>query len=119
MAFAPALEGKPHPSPWRAAKGGFAYDITIELKVPNEQILAGLNAEEAMRWVMALLRLSYAPYLTAPVTIDMPFADAAHSKIEPTITPFEVEPRFFVKPEDSLSNRKIDQESWSSITWVG
>ena len=33
MAFAPAQEGKFHPGPWRAAKGGFSFDITIELRI--------------------------------------------------------------------------------------
>lgn len=33
MAFAPAREGKPHPGPWRAANGGYSFDITIELRI--------------------------------------------------------------------------------------
>lgn len=35
MAFARASEGKPHPAPWRAARGGYGYDIEAELAVPT------------------------------------------------------------------------------------
>src|SRR6266478_1539133 len=35
MAFAPAAPGKPHPAPWKPAKGGLAIDITAELFVPT------------------------------------------------------------------------------------
>jgi hypothetical protein len=34
MAFAPAPAGGYHPAPWSAAKGGFAFDIHVELYVP-------------------------------------------------------------------------------------
>lgn len=41
MAFASAPEGKPHPPPWRAARGGFGYDVGVELAVPTAGKLPG------------------------------------------------------------------------------
>src|SRR5262245_20150838 len=58
MAFARATEGKPHPTPWRAARGGSSYDIEIELAVPTCQKLpGGLGAKDAAWLIAALLRL--------------------------------------------------------------
>jgi hypothetical protein len=36
MAFSPAIPGKPHPAPWKSAKGGLAIDITAELFLPTD-----------------------------------------------------------------------------------
>ncbi|ODR91628.1 hypothetical protein A8M32_09290 [Sinorhizobium alkalisoli] len=36
MAFERATEGKAHRAPWRAARGGFSYDIEVELVVLDQ-----------------------------------------------------------------------------------
>ena len=36
MAFTPAPPGEHHPAPWRAAKGGLALDIVVQLFIPPE-----------------------------------------------------------------------------------
>src|SRR5262249_33504106 len=37
----PEAAGKLHPPPWKAASGGFAFDITIEVAVPTKTNLPG------------------------------------------------------------------------------
>jgi hypothetical protein len=34
MAFKPAPPGRHHPAPWKAARGGFSFDVTAELGIP-------------------------------------------------------------------------------------
>ncbi|HEY3697228.1 hypothetical protein [Phenylobacterium sp.] len=117
MAFAPAPPGKLHPAPWRAAKGGFTYDITVQLYVPNAAGAGGFAGEDALRLFLAFLRIGDAPYASAPVLCDMPFAKAAHSKAEPNISMFEVEPRIFKIAEgrsDALSPERI---KWLKKGW--
>ena len=118
MAFATAEPGKPHPGPWRAAHGGFAHDITIELRVPARGRPGGFTSKDAMWWIIALLRISSAPYLTAPVTIDMPFAKAAASEREPTISPFEIEQRIFHKPKAAKEELKLGELCWVRDNWI-
>ena len=118
MAFSPPVEeGGFHPPPWRAARGGFAYDITVELRVPNQSLPGGFEPEETLWWILALLRIGYAPFITAPVTIDMPFADASTSAFEPTITPFEVEPPLFGVVEER-SKTELGHLAWLQESWV-
>jgi hypothetical protein len=94
MAFGRATKGKPHPAPWRAARGGFGYDIEVELAVPTGQKLpGGLSSEDAVWLIAALLRLAEYAYLMVPVISDVSFSDAATSKQEPLLRPFEIEPR--------------------------
>lgn len=118
MAFSPPLkEGGYHPPPWRAARGGFAYDITVELRVPNQSLPGGFEPKETLWWILALLRIGYAPSIAAPVTIDMPFADAPTSALEPTITPFEVETPLFGVVEER-SEIELGHLSWLQESWV-
>ena len=35
-AFTPAPPGGHHPAPWKAATGGFSFDITAQLRMPGE-----------------------------------------------------------------------------------
>ena len=46
MAFARAANGEAHPTPWRAARGGFGYDIQVEL----EQIPADVGHRLYPAW---------------------------------------------------------------------
>jgi hypothetical protein len=94
MAFKKAEQGGHHPPPWRAAHGGFSYDIEAEIVVPLEQAMPGkLNSEDTAWLIAALLRLARYPYLMIPVFSDHPFSDAAMSEREPVLRPFEIEPR--------------------------
>ncbi len=117
MAFASAQEGKPHPAPWRAARGGLSFDITIELRIDDGRKPGGFDAVETASWIVALLRLGFAPYLTAPVTIDMPFSDAAQSGVEPTITPLEIQDRNFFRSEERSDEIPLGELDWLKATW--
>lgn len=117
MAFAPAEQGKPHPGPWRAARGGFSFDITIELRIRDGEKPGGFNEVDTAAWIVALLRLGIAPYLTAPVTIDVPFSEAAQSRIEPTIQPMEVQSGIFFKPEGRGEEIPFEELDWLKTTW--
>ena len=99
MAFSPAEPEKPHPPPWRSARGGLVHDITMELCIPEEDasLPGGLTAEETVWWIVALLRLAYYPFLVVPVLSDQSFSVAAHSKTEPNLRPFETEHRIFAR----------------------
>jgi hypothetical protein len=118
MAFAPAKPGAAHPGPWRAAGGGFGYDITIQLEVPHGQLPAGLTAAKAGWWIIALLRIAHAPYVFAPVTIDMPFDEAAASVIEPKITPLEVKQRWTRKSDERAEVLELSWLAWLAVNWV-
>ncbi|KSV67264.1 hypothetical protein N182_34090 [Sinorhizobium sp. GL2] len=107
----------PHPGPWRAAKGGFSFDITIELHISEGEKPGGFSNTDTASWLMALLRLGHAPYLTAPVTIDMPFSQAAHSEITPIIAPLEVQDRHFFRSDERSEELSIVELEWLKDAW--
>jgi hypothetical protein len=118
MAFGRATKGKPHPAPWRAARGGLSYDIDIELAVPAcQELPGGLAAEDAIWLIAALLRLAEYAYLMVPVISDVPFEAAAASKQEPLLQPFETEPRILRAGGDEVSRIKDDKLSWVKSVW--
>jgi hypothetical protein len=79
MAFRRAAPGQAHPPPWRTAKGGFAWDIEVEIAVPlGSRFPAGLDAEQVARLIATLLRLSRYAYLMLPVISDHAFSRRAH-----------------------------------------
>jgi hypothetical protein len=95
MAFSPAPPGQHHPAPWRAAQGGFAFDINVEIAVSADSAARlSLTPDDTLWLVAALLRLEH-PYVSVPVIADMSFSDAAASKAESTLRPFEIEQRLF------------------------
>ena len=95
MAFKPAPPGMPHPGPWKAASGGFGFDVVAELKIAPE---ACSNAEP---WTIAnallfLIRLWLDPEVTAPVVSSHPFGELLQvPDNQATVKPFEVYPRHF------------------------
>ncbi|MGV6872570.1 hypothetical protein ACUSIJ_07740 [Pseudochelatococcus sp. B33] len=118
MAFAKATDGNPHSLPWRAARGGFSYDVEVELAVPARQRLpGGLSGEDIVWLIAALLRLAKYAYLMVPVISDVPFDSAATSKQEPLLRPFEIEPRILCAGEKELSRLKIEDLSWVKSVW--
>src|SRR5689334_10693193 len=75
MAFAPAAPGKPHPAPWRAAKGGIGVDITAEIYLPfNFQANYGLDRLNTIWLLTALLRLKVSSGIFAPVVSNEPLS---------------------------------------------
>jgi hypothetical protein len=118
MAFARAAEGKAHPSPWRAARGGFSYDIEAELSVRiGGELPGGLDADDAVWLISALLRLADYPYLMVPVISDVSFESAPTSKRDPILRPFEIEPRILRAGDDEASRLSARNLSWVKSVW--
>jgi len=118
MAFARANEGKAHPAPWRAARGGFGYDVEAELAVPMGQDLpGGLSGEDAVWLIAALLRMARYAYLMVPVISDVSFDAAPTSKQDPLLRPFEIEPRILHAEDDEVSRLKPEDLTWVKSVW--
>lgn len=118
MAFGRASEGKAHAAPWRAARGGFSYDIEAELTVPTDRKLpGGLSIEDVVWLIGALLRLAEYAYLMVPVISDVSFNDAPTSKQEPLLRPFEIEQRILHRCSDDLSRLSLENLSWIKSVW--
>jgi hypothetical protein len=118
MAFARAADGKAHPAPWRAARGGFGYDIEAELAVPTGgQLPGGLSADDAVWLIAALLRLAEYAYLMVPVISDVSFDEAPTSKQEPLLRPFEIEPRILHSGSDEVSRISAGNLTWVKSIW--
>lgn len=118
MAFSRAAVGQHHPAPWRAARGGYGYDVEVELAVPTgQQLPAGLNGEDAIGLIAALLRLTEYTNLMVPVISDVSFNIAANSKQEPLLRPFETEARILQPTAEGLSRLKIEDLSWVKAVW--
>ena len=74
MGFIRPEEGKHHPAPWKAAKGGYNFDIEVEVQIPADICLGeGFNAQEIIWLIAALLRLAKFPFLSVPVVSFRPF----------------------------------------------
>lgn len=118
MAFARATNGQSHPAPWRAARGGFGYDIEAELAVPTGGNLpGGLSADDAVWLVAALMRLAEYAYLMVPVISDVSFDAAPTAKQEPILRPFEIEPRILHAGGDEVSRLTTENLSWGKTVW--
>lgn len=96
MAFKPAPKGGHHPAPWKAASGGFSFDVEAELFVPAELGKAYESTISVARTVLFLLRVGVNPAITLPV-----FSNYAFSALpqvgdnEARLMPYEVQPRHF------------------------
>jgi hypothetical protein len=119
MAFAPPGPKGYHPAPWKAAKGGYGFDIKVELRVPSTTNPSKrFSARETIWWIAALLRLAKVPFLLVPVISDRSFASIPKNDHEPTLWPFETEQRIF-SPGDE-ENRFLDTHAleWVKEKWI-
>jgi len=74
MAFKPAPPGRPHPAPWKAARGGFYFDVAADLTIPAAlEAIYGAKVSIA-KTVVFLLRLGVNPAVSMPVLSNHPFA---------------------------------------------
>jgi hypothetical protein len=119
MAFAPPGPEGYHPAPWKAAKGGFGYDIEVEIRAPVQTTLGeSFDANETIWWISALLRLARFPYLSVPVISNRSFRDIPNSREEPTLTPFETEGRIFGPTKGADCTLDADQLAWVAEKWL-
>lgn len=118
MAFAPAKEGRHHPGPWKAAKGGFGYDISVEIQVPSGSTLpCSLHPREVIWLIAALVRLAKCPYLMVPVISSHPFGAIADSPEEPTLETFETEMRLLQPAESRHAVLDSELLTWIARVW--
>jgi hypothetical protein len=83
MAFAPAPPGKPHPAPWKPAKGGLYIDITTELFLPAGTSIPQLDRMNTVWWIAALMRMYAASSISVPVISSERFASIPTIQEEP------------------------------------
>lgn len=119
MAFVRPEPGRHHPPPWRAAKGGFAYDIEAEIRAPTRTSLGeSFDAKETIWWIAALLRMARFPYLSIPVISNYSFSEISQTDREPTLTPFETEGRIFGPTDGVVSVLDSENLEWVRDKWV-
>lgn len=93
MAFARAKPGKPHPGPLRAAKGGFGFDIIVQLYVPRDlSIHDSFDRINSVWWLVALLRFKASHSIIVPVVANAAFLSASQSEEEIHFWPMEIDP---------------------------
>jgi hypothetical protein len=119
LAFKRAAPGKLHPAPWKAAKGGFAFDIETELFAPVscgvENRFDHLNT---IWWIAALLRLRGHFLLSVPMLSCTAFTEVAASAVEPEFWPMEVEPGRLRLTEEGGSVIPTSTLEWVRDNWV-
>ena len=120
MAFAPAKLGNHHPGPWKAAQGGFRFDVLAQLKVPKEfsppRWFDHLNTAW---WFAALLRLRATPLISVPVIASEPFSKAPEIEHDIQFWPVEAEPRRFILGHCQVNWLPRDQATIPSIqVWL-
>lgn len=117
MAFNPASPGGAHPAPWKAASGGFGFDVTAELLIPHTSADSHEERIGIARTILFLLRLGVNPATTLPVFSSHPFRslpDAPDN--ETTLLPYEVQRRHFPL---GVSGGKLTEAaaSWVKQRW--
>lgn len=108
-----------HPAPWKAAKGGWSYDIEVEICAPAQTPLgSSFDATETIWWIASLLRLARYPFLSVPVISNQSFRDIPMSVEEPVLTPFETEGRIFGPSADEGCALDTDNLAWVADNWL-
>ncbi|HWY48698.1 MAG TPA: hypothetical protein VNX70_15020 [Bryobacteraceae bacterium] len=96
MAFNPAPPGRHHPAPWKASRGGFSFDITVDLTIPASFETIPRGKVALAKTIVFLVRLGLNPAATVPVLSNYPFADLANNPDnEAALLPFEIQYRYF------------------------
>jgi len=117
MAFSPASPGKPHPAPWKPARGGLGIDITAELSLPATTRLEHIDHLNAIWWIVALLRLKATSSLFVPVISNERFASIPIVEQEPELMPIEIYPRLFASDRSANSAVTFEDLQWLADNW--
>jgi len=113
-AFAPAPKGGHHPAPWRTASGGFAFDVTAELVIPEGAVSSSEGGLDLARVLVFLLRLWVDPAIRFPVVASRSFSALKElPDDEAEIRPVEVEPRAF-----PLQTAEGESATHESLQWI-
>jgi hypothetical protein len=117
MAFTPAPPGKHHPAPWRAAKGGFGFDVVAQIHIPSNFSLPDwFDKLNTIWWLAALLRFKAAHSVTIPVVASEPFTKGRESN-DIEFWPIEIDPhrlQMIIKPSIMLE----DDLCWVRDHWI-
>lgn len=119
MAFAPAEPGKPHPAPWKSARGGITFDILAELHVPAS--FAPPNWFDRLNtiwWLAALMRLHVTPLVRVPAVAASSFSTMRDGPGDPRVWLIEAEPRGLVPMKDPPRAIHSDGMEWVRQHWL-
>lgn len=109
MAFKPQAKGL-----WKAAQGGFEFDIVAELFIPKNLRSKLQDRINTAKLIVALMRLSTTPTIILPVMSNISFTLAENAPDNETcFLPFEVERKYF---SIDTSAGKLITEKW--LEWV-
>jgi hypothetical protein len=117
MAFAPAVRGKPHPAPWKSAKGGLAIDITAELFIPASYRHGQIDRLNTAWWIVSLLRLKATAVVYVPVISSERFSAIPAIQQEPELWPMEIHTHRLVPELAAHRPIDLDQLEWLKAHW--
>lgn len=118
MAFSPSQPGKPPPTPYRAAHGGFGADVLAQLEVPKEFTpIDWFDRLNTVWWFAALLRLRATPLLFMPVISSDPFSEATQIEHEIQFWPIEAEHRRLLLEREPSKTVTKDACNWIADHW--
>lgn len=118
VAFFPAPEGKPHPAPWRAARGGFAFDVTLELEISANVWQSPEERMQVAQTVVDLMRFGVSPKISMPIVSNVAFASAADLPDRTSVfIPVEIEPRWFSLASDRDGPMLPNELAWVTDHW--
>jgi hypothetical protein len=118
MAFSPAIPGKPHPAPWKSAKGGLAIDITAELFLPTDVCATPLDRLNTIWWIVALLRLKRSSSIFVPVVSSERFSSIPAIQQETELWPIEIYTRRLVLDHEQSPTLDARELEWVKIHWL-
>jgi hypothetical protein len=117
MAFKPASPGKPHPAPWKPARGGLAIDIEAELFLPLSYRPDDLDRLNTIWWIVALLRLKVGASVFVPVVSSERFASIPSISEEPELLPVEIYPGRLAPYGETGPRLRTDDLEWLKSHW--
>lgn len=118
MAFVPALPGKPHPAPWKTAKGGYGVDITAELFLPATLGIEQLDRLNIVWWITALLRLKATTLAFVPVISSERFSEIASSQCDPELVPVEIYIHRILPERELDPVVRVSHLEWLKANWL-
>jgi len=117
MAFKPPSPGRPHPPPWKPARGGLAIDITAELFLPLSYRPEHLDRLNTIWWIVALLRLRAGTAVFVPVVSSERFASIPSISEEPELSPIEIQFKRLVPYGGPDPRVDVDELEWLKSHW--
>lgn len=118
MAFKPPGKYGHHDGPWKAAKGGFGFDILVEIEMPEVEEFKSVFDKEEMIWIIAsLIRISWFPYAGLSAYSDISFNNVLENNVEPILIPVETKGRIFVTPENNEPILTTECLQWLKESW--